>query len=493
MATLSSAGRVIEELNPDLIVVDPSESDARLQKIMSQQGNGALLVALVPSPTSEWLQWAMELGARGFLAGPLSESGALEADSLLMWLDRGRKEKQSTRIQQVESIQKLKQQVQELKERYIQQSRSFNESQDVFYLDLSRMITIIDNIRDGIIFTDPDGQVTLMNPIAEELLGVKPIVGIGKQLEEQGSGELVGEIALDQRVAMIEGGVSERTLEIHHTKRDLVYLKLRTTAVTDYKGSFAGILTVIKDVTAEYKSDQMKNQYLSIVSHELRTPLTGIKTFATLLAKGALGELPSSQQKCMDSIREQTLRLEHEVDKLICLGRIESGDFAMDLEIFPVSELLDLVTMPFKQIARDRDIDLVLRLPEVSPMIEADREDLRRALQALVENAIKFTPNGGQVEISVEELEWIVRIHVKDDGPGVDPRYHRRIFEKFFQVEDPLTRHHGGAGLGLSVAQGVAEAHGGTIEVVSEISEGADFITSLPKCVAEAFEKPTKG
>ena len=293
--------------------------------------------------------------------------------------------------------------------------------------------------------------------------------------------ELLSEIATDQKLSVLKGSVSERTLEIHHSVQDLVYLKLLTTAVTDYKESFAGILTVTKDVTAEFKSEQMKNQYLSIVSHELRTPLTGIKTFATLMARGALGELEETQQRVVESIREQALRLEHEIDKIICLGRIESGDFAMDLEVFTIVDLLDLVTVPFEQAAKDRGIDFKFRLPDLCPLVRADREDLRRAIQALIENAIKFTPAGGSVEIFVEDSDDYVEVHVRDNGLGIDQRYQRRIFEKFFQVEDPLTRHHGGAGLGLSVASGVAVAHGGSISVTSELGKGADFMISLPK------------
>ncbi|GEM_PF-2873456 len=480
-AAPSGAVRMMSDLSPDLVLVDPTQIEGRAAEMLSAPEAGMILVAMVAAPSPGRLRRAMELGARDFLVQPLSEDGEREAEVVMRTLGLHRRKGEMARRKEAESVWRLKKEITELKERYLRQCRAFDESQDVFYLDLSRMMTIFDNIMDGIVFTDPEGQVTLMNPVAEDLLGVKSFVAIGRPLSTCVRGkELVDEIVREQEQSRESGEPSESTFESLGPGGAVEYHKIRTTAVTDYRGSFAGILTVIKDVTAECKSDQMKNQYLSIVSHELRTPLTGIKTFATMMGKGALGKLPENQQRVIDSIREQSLRLEHEIDKLISLGRIESGDFAMDLEVFPIDELLRMVSEPFRQTARDRGIDLVLNLPEESPLVEADRDDLRRALQALVENAIKFTQDGGKVRISLATDADVLRVKVEDNGPGIEPKHRKRIFEKYFQVENPLTRHHGGAGLGLSVARGVAEAHGGFIEVESEPGRGAEFTVCLP-------------
>ncbi|MEZ5988314.1 MAG: ATP-binding protein [Planctomycetota bacterium] len=428
------------------------------------------------------LQEAMRLGAREVLVPPFEQDAEQECLRILHLIEEEHVTQELGAMRNRESQATLRQQVADLKERCLQQGRSNQEALDVFYLDLSRMMTIIDNIGDGIVFTDPEGQITLLNPVAAELLGIKPIVAIGKRLRQlEGWKDLLSQVDEFQRQAMIEGGSEEVTLELHHEEHDLLYLQVNTTAVTDYKGAFAGILTVIKDVSAEHKAEENKNQFLSILSHELRTPLTGIKTFATLLARGALGEMGERQQGVAESIREQALRLEHEIDKLICLGRIESGEFAMDLEVFPVVDLLDLAVVPFEQAAREGEIDFRLELPAFCPLVRADREDLRRALQALIENAIKFTPSGGRVQVTVAEESDSVVVFVEDTGPGIDKRYQRRIFEKFYQVEDPLTRHHGGAGLGLCVAKGVALAHGGEILVESDLGKGARFGIRLPK------------
>jgi signal transduction histidine kinase len=271
-----------------------------------------------------------------------------------------------------------------------------------------------------------------------------------------------------------------RTVEVHDTEQDLLYIKCMTSRVHDYRGHPAGTLTVLRDITAEFKTDQLKNQYLSIVAHELRTPLTGIKTFATMLVKGTLGGLNDRQERVCESMREQSVRLEHQIDKLINLGNLESEDYGQDREVVTMADFFAGILLPFEQPARDRRIELVIENDVSEQSLFADRSDLRRACQALIENAVKFACDDGRVTVSVVQEGDGVRFHVSDDGIGIDPRYQRRIFEKFFQVEDPLTRHHGGAGLGLFVTRGIVEAHGSRIEVSSQLGQGADFSFMLP-------------
>ncbi|MEO6598137.1 MAG: ATP-binding protein [Planctomycetota bacterium] len=352
-------------------------------------------------------------------------------------------------------------------------------------------MSIIGSIMDGILFVDAADNVALMNAAAEDLLGTKSFAAIGKTLPSLlGRSDLMQTLAADHARLRTQKEVVH-TVEVHHTEQDLLYIKCTTCRALDYRGQPAGILTVLRDVTAEFKTDQLKNQYLSIVAHELRTPLTGIKTFATMMVKGTLGVLSERQQRACDSIREQSVRLEHQIDKLINLGNLESADYGQDRAAIPAAEFAAGLLAPFEQPARDRQIDLELELAPTEHMLFADRADLRRACQALVENAVKFARDGGRVRVRLEEMgDDQLRFGVADDGIGIDPRYHRRIFEKFFQVEAPLTRHHGGAGLGLFVARGIVEAHGSRIEVSSQLGRGADFSFVLPLCRAVALATP---
>ncbi len=343
-------------------------------------------------------------------------------------------------------------------------------------------MTSISSIVDGIVVTDREGNVALLNAAAEDLLGVKSFAAIGKSLRDIcGRRELL-DVLVHDRQRMADVPQARQTVEVQHAEQDLLYVKCTTTRVSDYRGQPAGTLALLEDVTADFKTDQLKNQYLSIVAHELRTPLTGIKTFSTMFAKGSLGALNARQQAVADSIREQSGRLEHQIDKLIHLGHLDSDEYGQDREAFTVADLCAGLIAPFEQPARDRRIALTLSCDaDPQALVLADRADLRRACQAIVENAVKFTRDGGEVRVQVGNgQDGRLRFSVRDTGIGIDSRYHRRIFEKFFQVEDPLTRHHGGAGLGLFVAKGIIEAHGGRIEVASRLGEGSEFSFALP-------------
>jgi PAS domain S-box-containing protein len=488
-AAVAAAGRtprvcppssVVEQLRSapaDLLVVDTELADPVLGPIVAAAAAGGTVALLgMPSGAPDGSVWrrAVALGCAAVLA-------AQDAASIAPALDQAQS-RWRTGARWREEAARLQQQNVELRRRSALDAERHQETQETFFLDLSRMMTIVTNIMDGIVFVDRAGSVTLLNPAAEDLLGVRSFVAIGKQLRQlQGREELLSALVADHGRG---DGQSEvvRTVEVHHSEQDLLYIECRTDRVLDYRGQPAGTLSVLRDVTAEFKADQLKNQYLSIVAHELRTPLTGIKTFATMMAKGRLGALDDRQRKAVESIREQSQRLEHQIDKLINLGQIEAADYGQDREQFRVADLLSGLLAPFEQPARDRSIRLELCDETAGEMLFADRADLRRACQALVENAVKFARDGGSVLVRVHrDAAGALRICVRDDGIGIDPRYHRRIFEKFFQVEDPLTRHHGGAGLGLFVAKGIVEAHGSRIEVSSRLGGGADFSFALPE------------
>jgi signal transduction histidine kinase len=483
VATETDVPRAVTRLGADeidaVIVGDGLDPDD-VERVCRAAAEHAVPVVLgvAAAGCTASLERALELGCVGVLP---ADAGHDRVAAVLA----GAKRRRTGNLRAREEVQRLHFRADELRRRCMQQAERFQESQETFFLDLSRMMTIITNIMDGIVFSDRAGHVTLLNPVAEDLLGTKSFVAVGKALAViQGRRELLTALAADQERLLSQGQTQKevvQTVEVHHSEQDLLYIKCITSRVLDYRGQPAGTLSLLKDVTAEFKTDQLKNQYLSIVAHELRTPLTGIKTFSTMMTKGTLGALTERQLRVCESIREQSLRLEHQIDKLINLGNLESADYGQDREVVTVSELVAGLLAPFEQSTRDRRIELSFEVVETDAVLFADRADLRRACQALVENAVKFTPDGGHVHVRIAARpDGQLCFGVRDDGIGVDPRYHRRIFEKFFQVEDPLTRHHGGAGLGLFVAKGIVEAHGSRIEVSSQLGSGADFSFALP-------------
>ncbi|MGA0869060.1 MAG: sensor histidine kinase [Planctomycetota bacterium] len=345
--------------------------------------------------------------------------------------------------------------------------------------------SILDAVLAGVLAVDREGRITLLNPAAERLLELRSMTSIGRHLDAAGpvgrDGELIAAVLEDLARVTVERP-SERVVEIHPGgSAELRYVRLRTRCLRDHRRESAGVVFEMLDVTEEHKTNQLKNQFLSIVAHELRTPLTGIKTFSTMLAKGMLGGLEDRQQQVVESIREQSLRLEHQIDKLVNLGHIDSEEYSQDLEAIDVVDVVRQALGGFEVTARDRAITLLAALPDAPRVARIDRSEVRRAVQALVENALKFTRDGGHVTVTVQDTNAEqLEIAVRDDGVGIEPRYHGRIFEKFFQVEDPLTRHHGGSGLGLFFVKNIVEAHGAAVRVESDLGRGARFSFELP-------------
>ncbi len=335
-------------------------------------------------------------------------------------------------------------------------------------------------IQDGVLMVDADGVVALVNAAAEELLEISAIATLARSLGELAGGELLAAVRAELALTTPRRS-GAHVVEVHRSvDQALLFVRVRVRPARDASGRTAGWFVSLRDVTADHKVAERKNRYLSIVAHELRTPLTGIKTFSTMMAKGALGALSTPQASVMGSICEQVLRLEHQIDKLVNLGTLDSDEFAPDLAVFDLCELIGQSTRAFEKVATDRGIELRTDLCATATLVCADRAQIRRALQALVENSVKFSRDGGHVLVaSTIRDDRSVEITVADDGAGIDPRYHARIFEKFFQVEDPLTRHHGGSGLGLFFVKSIVEAHGSVVRVDSRLGGGSKFSFAL--------------
>ncbi|MGE0144979.1 MAG: ATP-binding protein [Planctomycetota bacterium] len=334
---------------------------------------------------------------------------------------------------------------------------------------------------DAVILLDEQDRVVRINPAAEELCELRPLASHGHRLDECGEGAVVRAVLGSFPMATPDRQ-GQRTIEV----ADLLgmgsrVLRLTLAPMRLPNGSSAGTKLTLRDVTSEHRADELRNRYLSIVAHELRTPLTGIKTFVTLLVKRALGPLSEPQGEVLGSVREQVLRLEHQIDKLVHLGTLDARDATTDVSQFELPAMVSMVVAAFQAIAMERrvafDVD-----PTPGPLlVRADRAQIRRALGALVENAVKFSRDGGVVTLRTTPVEGgLVEISVCDQGIGIDPRYHARIFERFFQVEDPLTRHHGGSGLGLFFVRQIVESHGSVVSVDSEVGRGARFSFRLP-------------
>lgn len=261
----------------------------------------------------------------------------------------------------------------------------------------------------------------------------------------------------------------------------------------------------LEESFAELKHlDELKSTFLATVSHELRTPLTSIIGYTEMLESGAAGPLSSAQGEFLRTIRGKADELLGLISALLDLGRLEAKDLELQHEQVDPRALLSAVGSTIVPAANRRNVTLDIRVEDASPKIWGDPVRLRQILLNLADNAVKFTSEGGTVELSAAlgELEVAgpsglgtalfatvrpaVVLRVRDDGIGIEQGKLSRIFDAFYQVDGGTTRTHGGAGLGLSIVKQLVEGHEGTIEVTSELGRGTLFTVTLPAAAEHA-------
>jgi signal transduction histidine kinase len=243
-------------------------------------------------------------------------------------------------------------------------------------------------------------------------------------------------------------------------------------------GDSLGYGILFRDATREKELDQMKNRLLSIVSHELRTPLAAIKGFTTTLLRQDVTWDEPTQRDFLRIIDEETDRLSELIDNLLDMSQIEAGALRIDVE--PV-QLRNLVREAKDRAARRSEAHwFVVDLPANLPRVLADARRVRQVLSNLLENAIKYSPSGGQVTISCEVEGDQVVTSIADQGEGIAAENLQRIFDRFYQVDSASTRKSGGSGLGLSIAKGIIAAQGGRMWAESVPGQGSVFRFTLP-------------
>ncbi|MFN3476343.1 MAG: ATP-binding protein, partial [Candidatus Methylomirabilales bacterium] len=248
--------------------------------------------------------------------------------------------------------------------------------------------------------------------------------------------------------------------------------------------------------------DRLKTEFLQNISHELRTPLTPIKGYLGAILQEALGPLSPGQREGLLVVRESVERLQQLIDDLLAYVRIEAGRLKVETKPVSLPELLKKTWERFLPLAQDKGQTLTFSIPSDLPPVLADPEELYRAVSHLLDNALKFTPNGGRITVTARRVPssefrvlpssepavcnvqpgtWdFVEVSITDTGIGIPAGKLHRIFDRFYQVDGSITREHGGMGIGLAIVKQVLEAHGASIEVESEEGRGSTFRFRLP-------------
>ena len=346
---------------------------------------------------------------------------------------------------------------------------------------------ILDGMQEGVLLLDKDGKVALMNPALREMLLLRadfvgqPLLEVVRHAELK---ELLDRARTTRTTCSGEvelGGLKPRRLLVRGTS----FTQTSTNAE-----NAGGLLAVFFDVTDIRRLESLRRDFVANVSHELRTPVTAILSAAETMDM-ALARDPEGAKRFLGIIERNAARLQRLIEDLLDLSRIESRELRLRPERFPFEPFATHLLGMFRERAEKRKIGLRLEAPKKLD-VDADRRALEQVLTNLVDNAVKYCPEGCSVTLRAEPLEGPVpgvRLRVEDDGPGIAEKHLPRLFERFYRVDAGRSREMGGTGLGLSIVKHLVEAMGGTIDVVSLVGKGTTFDVKIPDGATRVRDK----
>ncbi len=339
----------------------------------------------------------------------------------------------------------------------------------------------IDSIPDPVIIFDTVGGVLNVNQAAEALLNAELEPGATEPLSRVEPE--VREVLHRMRAHVLSGKGAYSPKDFGEAVRVKAAdgersLLPRATPVYSEQGTVQGATVILQDVTRLRRFDELKNDLVATVAHEFRTPLTSLRMAVHLCLEGVAGPLTEKQLDLLSASREDCERLQAIIDDLLDLARLQAGRIEMRKVLLSVPNLVERAVADQRSAAEQRRITLAAEISPLAPeKIMADPERLGLVFVNLIGNALRHTPEGGRVTVRVLEAGDYARFEVQDTGEGIPLEYQREIFQKFFRVPgSPI----GGAGLGLSIAKEVVEAHGGEIGIESQPGHGSTFYFSLP-------------
>jgi PAS domain S-box-containing protein len=349
----------------------------------------------------------------------------------------------------------------------------------------AQMEAVLNSMTDALVAADPLGLVAMMNPAAETMLGVRATREMGKPVaaviraEDRSGNSLADRFELPNFEAWSAVGMV-------HNRDGLLPVALSGAPIRSEQGGVLGAVYVMRDMRRELEIERAKTEFLSNISHELRTPLTPIKGYAEMLRRdqqmpAARQLAPEKRRAFLEGILESSERLERTVDILVNFAAMEAGRLVLRTEPVDSANLVHEVCERWRSRS---GLHRVEELVNGRPRVLADRRLLERSIDELIDNAVKFSPEGGVVTVRTELVGAgdgrAVEISVSDEGIGIAPSDFDRIFSDFSQIDGSATRRYGGLGLGLPFVQRVVAAHGGTLRATSEPGHGSTFTMELP-------------
>lgn len=331
-----------------------------------------------------------------------------------------------------------------------------------------RLESIIISTPDPVIVTDEKDNLLFTNPAAQERFNL---------YDEQLMGVHISKLISNTDVLDLLGkaDIQPTTEELKFADGDTY---IATASLVEVSGKRVGRICILRDVSSFKQLDALKSEFVSTVSHDLRSPIALIQGYTSMLKM--VGELNEQQMSYLNKISSETEKISHLVANLLDLSRIEAG-IGLRLERKPVDEVIHQVVSEIQAKADQKRVNLIADLePGGFDNIEADQALLQQAIYNLVDNAIKFTGPGGEVNIHLESADEDVTYIISDEGIGISPADQQNLFEKFFQATEKGEFDEGGSRLGLAIVKSIAEKHNGSVRVESKLGEGSTFFLTIP-------------
>ena len=346
----------------------------------------------------------------------------------------------------------------------------------------SRMRVLINLLTDGVMATDSQKHVVLANPAFLRMTGCREVHVVGCPVSEVIRYEPL-EMLIDRALTISRDELLELTAEICGEAEGGQMgpiLQARCIPYIDRAGRKVGTITVLHDITALKRMDQIKSEFVSMVSHEIRSPLNSVLAQMQIILDGLAGEVTTRQQEILSRASAKVKSLVTLSSELLDLARIESGLISQEKERLNLSDLLEDQVAFHGAAAQAKGISLALEpLPKLAPVV-ADRRNMEEVFSNLISNAINYTPDGGSVVVAAAMESGYLRASVSDNGIGMASEDLSHIFNRFYRIKNAKTRFIIGTGLGLAIVKSIVEAHNGFIRVESELDRGSTFRVYLP-------------
>ena len=338
-----------------------------------------------------------------------------------------------------------------------------------------RLHSILSYMTDGVLATNRRGQITMINDMAKRQLGVESDEALNQNILEL----LKIEDEYELRDLITQS--PELMIYSQNVNGEYISLRVRFALIRRESGFISGLVAVLHDTTEQEKEERERRLFVSNVSHELRTPLTSVKSYLEALDEGALSE-PVAPDFIKVSL-DETNRMMRMVTDLLHLSRIDNATSHLDVELINFTAFITFILNRFDKIrAQDEEkkYEIVRDYPITSVWIEIDTDKMTQVIDNILNNAIKYSPDGGKITVSMKTTDDQMILSISDQGLGIPKEDLPKIFDRFYRVDKARSRAQGGTGLGLAIAKEIVKQHNGFIWAKSEYGKGSTFTIVLP-------------